>query len=289
MRRGEYFNSERALEHVKSLVGFGPRPAGSKALALSRRYIEKQLRGVGLDVSTDEWTAETPAGKLRMANVIAELRGETEEAIIVASHYDTKRFKDFPFVGANDGASSTAVLIEIARSLAVSREKRHFTYRFVFFDGEESVCADWDECGRPGAPDNTYGSRRYVGRLRARNQLKNVRALVLLDMVGYEKLELGRETASTPWLIDIIWGTARSLGYGDIFLEREEAVGGDDHEPFLAAGVPAVDIIQLETYPHWHTRDDTLDKISRRSLRVVGEVVLASLPRVEEKLKGGGL
>jgi peptidase M28-like protein len=275
------FSGQRAYEHVKRLVEFGPRPSNSKELELARKYILEQTGG-----KLEEWTADTPAGKLKMANIVVELKGQTDETIIIAGHYDTKRFKDFSFVGANDGGSSAGALIEIARALRASSATKHFSYRLVFFDGEEAVCREWDECGKPGAPDNTYGSRYHVGRLKARNRLKDVRALILLDMVGYDKLDLGRDDMSTPWLVDILWQTARELGYSKQFVERAEDVGGDDHVPFLSEGVPAVDLIQLSTYPHWHTREDTLDKISPQSLKVVGDVVLASLPRVEEKLKG---
>jgi glutaminyl-peptide cyclotransferase len=293
------FSGQRAYEHVKKLVEFGPRPAGSKELALARRYILEQLDGgepprlhtrgsKRITLKEDEWQADTPAGKLRMVNIIYELPGESEEIIVIAGHYDTKRYKEFAFVGANDGGSSAGALIELARALRVSGAPRRFTYRFVFFDGEEAVCREWDECSKPGRPDNTYGSRYEVGRLKAGDRLKQVRALILLDMVGYDKLELGRDEMSTPWLVDILWRTARELGYSKQFVERAEAVGGDDHAPFLRAGVPAVDLIQLSTYPHWHTPEDTLDKISPHSLKAVGDVVLASLPRVEEQLKGEG-
>jgi glutaminyl-peptide cyclotransferase len=277
------FDGRRAFEHVSKLVGFGPRPSGSKALELSRRYIVGQLRG---EVTRDEWVADTPAGKVKMVNLVAELPGETEDTIIIASHYDTKRFKEFPFVGANDGGSSSGVLIELERLLAAAH--RHFTYRFVFFDGEEAVCREWDECGKPGEPDNTYGSRRYVARLRASNQLKRVRALILLDMIGYDRLELGRDDMSTPWLVDVLWKTASENGYARQFVNRPEGVGGDDHEPFLRAGIPAIDLIQLGSYPHWHTPADTLDKIAPASLKAIGDVVLAALPRIEERLKSVG-
>lgn len=293
------FSGERAYAHVKRLVEFGPRPSGSKELALARKYIIQQLDGFklsqqvtlapgGIKGSEDEWTADTPAGKLKMVNIIYELPGETDETIIIAGHYDTKRYKEFAFVGANDGGSSAGALIELARAFRAQHRPSRFTYRFVFFDGEEAVCREWDECSKPGRPDNTYGSRYEVGRLKARDRLKKVRALILLDMVGYEKLELGRDDMSTPWLVDILWRTARELGYSKQFVERGEAVGGDDHAPFLRAGVPAVDLIQLSTYPHWHTAEDTLDKISPHSLKAVGDVVLASLPHVEERLKGEG-
>ena len=276
------FSGKRAYEHVRKLVEFGPRPAGSKALALARRYILDQLKGA----TQDEWVADTPTGKVKMVNLIVELPGETEDTIVLASHYDTKLFKDFSFVGANDGGSSTGVLIELARALAASGLHRHFTYRFVFFDGEEAFCREWDECGKADAPDNTYGSRHYVGQLRASNKLKHVRALILLDMIGYERLELGRDDMSTPWLLDVLWKTARETGYAKQFVEREEGVGGDDHEPFLRAGIASADLIQLGSYPYWHTPEDTLDKIAPFSLKAVGDVVFASLPRVEEKLRG---
>ena len=277
------FSGQRAFEHVKKLVEFGPRPSGSKELELARKYILKQAGG-----ELEEWTADTPAGKVKMANVVVELKGQTDETIVIGSHYDTKRYKEFAFVGANDGGSSTGALIEIARALRAEGARRRFTYRLVFFDGEEAVCREWDECGKPGAPDNTYGSRHHVGLLKARNRFRHVRAVILLDMVGYDKLELGRDDLSTPWLVDILWRTARELGYAEQFVERAEAVGGDDHVPFLRAGAPAVDLIQLGTYPHWHTPADTLDKIAPHSLKAVGDVVFASLPRVEEKLLGGG-
>lgn len=278
------FDGERAYEHVKKLVGFGPRPAGSKELAEARKYIVGELKSYGLKVSEDEFEAKTPAGDRRMSNVTAELPGESDDFLIVASHYDTKPFKEFRFVGANDGGSSTGELLELARSLSAAPRPR-LTYRFVFFDGEEAFCRGWDECGKPGAPDNTYGSRRYVARLKQTGELKRLRALVLLDMMGYEKLEMGRDDMSTPWMAETVWRAARELGYGRQFADRAEGVGGDDHEPFLKAGVPSLDIIQLNSYPYWHTPEDTLDKISARSLQAVGDVLLASLPRIEAHLR----
>jgi glutaminyl-peptide cyclotransferase len=281
------FDGERAFEHVRRLVEFGPRPAGSDALKRARDYIKGELKSYGLKVNTDEFDAKTPEGERRMANVSAEIKGAGDDFVVIASHYDTKLYKDFRFVGANDGGSSTGALLEIARVLS-KRPRGSVGYRLVFFDGEEATCREWDECGKQGSPDNTYGSRRYVARLRERDELKRLRALVLLDMMGYEKLELGRDTMSTPWLVDIVWKTAAELGYGREFASHTEAVGGDDHAPFLDAGVPSLDIIQLNSYPFWHKPEDTLDKVSARSLRAVGEVVLASLPRIEARLKEGG-
>jgi Zn-dependent M28 family amino/carboxypeptidase len=271
---------------VRKQVEIGPRPAGSAELARARDYIINELKSYGLNVTTDEFTATTPAGKKKMVNVTAEIPGESSDVILLASHYDTKPIKEFRFVGANDGGSSTGALLELARVLASHQQKPPFTYRFVFFDGEEAFCFDWDECHNPDGPDNTYGCRHYVAELKNRNELKLVRAVVLLDMIGYKDLRLGRDVEmSTPWLIDIIWRTAREMGHGAQFVDGVEGVGGDDHEPFLKAGIHAVDIIQLNTYPYWHTEEDTLDKISPQSLKTVGDVVLASLPRIEQRIQ----
>ena len=108
--------------------------------------------------------------------------------------------------------------------------------------------------------------------------------MILLDMMGYKNLELGRDPGSTRWLQDIIWQTGRELGFGKVFVDREEGVGGDDHDPFIRAGVDAVDIIQLSSYPHWHKADDTIDKVSAQSMKVVGETVLASLPKIVKEV-----
>jgi len=270
------------MDHVRKQLEFGPRIPGSSELAKTREYIVNQLKSSGLAVSTDEFTASTPVGEKRMVNITAEYPGETKDVIIIASHYDTKLFKDMYFVGANDPGASVGALLELGRVLGGSKAKAKLTYWLVFFDGEEAFCEGWDECGKLGAPDNTYGSRHYVSQLKGKNEVGRVRALILLDMMGYKKLELGRDTMSTRWLQDILWQTGGELGYGAYFVDRPEGVGGDDHEPFLQAGIDSVDLIQLNDYPYWHKADDTLDKISAKSLKIVGDVVLASLPRIEQ-------
>jgi len=278
------FNGERAMDHVKKQIDFGPRPPDSPQLAKTRAYISNQLKSFGLTVSLDEFTAKTPQGEKKMANIVAEIPGESKTVILITSHYDTKFYKDMHFVGANDPAASVATLIEIGRVLASRKEKPKVTYRLVFFDGEEAFCENWSDCGNEENPDNTYGSRHYVSQLRARNELEDTKAMILLDMMGYKNLELGRDPTSIRWLQDIIWQTARELGYESVFVDREEGVGGDDHEPFIRAGVDAVDIIQLTSYPHWHKADDTIDKVSAQGMKIVGETVLASLPKIVEQV-----
>ena len=279
------FNGERAMDHVRKQIQFGPRPPDSPQLVKTREYILDQLKSYGLTVSLDEFNAATPHGEKKMANIVAEIAGETKTLILITSHYDTKYYKDMHFVGANDPATSVGTLLEIGRVLGSMKEKPNVTYRLVFFDGEEAFCEGWDECGSEDKPDNTYGSRHYVSQLRARNELESTGAMILLDMMGYKKLELGRDTSSTKWLQDIIWETGRQLGHGKIFVDREEGVGGDDHEPFLKEGVDAVDLIQLSSYPYWHQADDTIDKVSSQSMKIVGDTVLASLPKIVERLE----
>lgn len=284
------FNGERAMDHVKKQVEIGPRIPGSPELAKTRDYIVTFLKGSGLTVKTDEFTAVTPIGEKKMVNVTGEIPGESNDVIIIASHYDSKYFKDMHFVGANDPGSSVGTLLEMARVLGANQQKPKLTYWLVFFDGEEAFCRDWEQCKNPNPidpsnplPDNTYGSRHYVAKLREHNELGRVRSLILLDIMGYKELKLGRDTMSTKWLQDIVWRTARDLGYGKYFVDIPEGVGGDDHEPFLRAGVDSVDLIQLNGYPYWHKADDTLDKVSAQSMKIVGEVVLTSLPKIAER------
>jgi hypothetical protein len=280
------FNGERAFEHVKKQMEIGPRIPGSPELAKTRDYILGSLKSAGLAAHTDDFSATTPLGQKKMVNITAEVPGESQDIVIIASHYDSKYYKAMRFVGANDPGASVGTLLELARVLGAKQPKPKLTYWLVFFDGEESFCEGWEECGQPDAPDNTYGSRHYVSRLRETNDLGRVRGLILLDMMGSKDLELGRDTMSTRWLQDIVWHTAQQLGYSKYFVERPEAVGGDDHEPFLRAGIDSVDLIQLSTYPYWHRADDTLDKVSAQSMKIVGEVVLASLPGIEARVAG---
>ena len=278
------FNGTRAMDHVKKQIDFGPRPPDTPQLAKTRAYIAEELRSYGLKVSFDEFVATTPQGQKKMANVVGEIAGESKTMILLASHYETKYYKDMHFVGANDPAASVATLLEIGRVLGSNKEKPKVTYRLVFFDGEESFCEGWSDCKNPDGPDNTYGSRHYVSLLQEKNEIDNAGALILLDLMGYKNLELGRDPMSTRWLQDIIWQTGRELGHKKIFVDREEGIGGDDHEPFLRAEVPAVDLIQLSGYPHWHKADDTMDKVSAQSMKIVGDTVIASLPKIAAQL-----
>lgn len=262
----------RAFEDLKAMVAIGPRPAGSAAIRQTRAYITRQMRAAGLTVSEQAFMATTPVGQVPMANLIVTLPGTRPERIIISSHYDTKPESGFVFVGANDGGSSTALLMELARVL--KDKPREFTYELVFFDGEEAW-GDW-------STGNTFGSRHYVEAARKAGTLAGVKAMILLDMIGERGVEIRKDLNSTGWLNDIIWRTAARLGHQRTFVADTTAVE-DDHMPFLKAGVPAVDLIDLD-YPAWHTAGDTLDKVDARSLKIVGDVVVAALPEIETRL-----
>ena len=247
------------------------------ALAQCRQYILEQLEATGIAAREAPFDASTPLGQIRMVNIIATIPGQRADRIALATHYDTKLFREFRFVGASDGASSTAAVLELGRVLA-GRENE-FTIELLFFDGEEAV-VDWYRNN-----DNTYGSRHYVEAERQAGTLSSFKALVLLDLIGDRDLNIRRDLNSTAWLTDIIWASAARLGYRSMFLSEATAVE-DDHVPFLRAGVPAVDIIDLD-YSAWHTAADDLDRVGARSLQVVGDVVLDALPQIEQRLAAG--
>jgi Zn-dependent M28 family amino/carboxypeptidase len=268
------FDSTRAYAHVREQVGLGPRPAGTPANLKLRQYLIKALADAGYKATEQPFEATTPVGRVKMANVVATLAGERPERILLTSHFDSKPIEEFRFLGANDGASSTGALLELARVLK-ARSRPRFTIEFVFFDGEEAY-GEWRE------PNHTYGSRHYVQAAKTAGSLGSIRAMILLDMIGDRALNLRRDTNSTPWLTDIVWATARKLGHARAFLDEPLPVE-DDHMHFVKAGVPSVDLIDLD-YPDWHTAGDTLDKVSAGSLQIVGDVVLAALPEIEAQL-----
>jgi Zn-dependent M28 family amino/carboxypeptidase len=270
------FDGAAALRHVERLVGIGPRVAGTSGGARAREYIVAELKKIaGAQVQVKPFDADTPHGRQSMANVLAVLPGKRPDVVMLAGHYDTKLFKQFRFVGANDGGSSAGLLLELARRLAT--RPRDYNYWMVWFDGEEAR-EQWTD------RDSLYGSRRLATELARDKRLP--RAMILVDMIGDRDLAIRREAHSAAWLTDIIWEAAARLGYSRHFL-RETIPVEDDHVPFLRQGVPATLLIDFD-FPPWHTPDDTLDKISADSLAVVGQVLLESLPSIEHYLSREG-
>jgi len=269
------FSGTSALRFTAKAVSFGARPPGSEASRRLQAYIVRELKKTGCEVIEDAFTAQTPAGPLAMKNLIARFPGRSGRAIAITGHYDTKLMPGRPFVGANDGGSSTGFLLEMARVLA-GRPRQDDIY-LVWFDGEEAV-ATWSDT------DGLYGSRHLARRWLTDGTAARLKALINVDMIGDKDLGILREAYSSAPLLRLVWETARELGYGRHFLEVEGAIE-DDHAPFARMGVPAVDLIDYDYGPdnsYWHTEKDTMDKLSARSLEAVGRVVLAVVRRLEQ-------
>jgi len=275
------FDGQRAFKYVSDLVAIGPRSAGTDGSHRAQDYITQQLKGFGCTADPEPFHTPTPVGDMEMKNIVVKIPGSSRDIVLFLTHYDSKRLPNF--VGADDSGSSTGVMLELAHLLCA--RKNALTIWIAFLDGEEAFNPTvWQD------PDNTYGSRELAARMALSGDLARTKAVILADMVGGPNLRLQRETDSTAWLTDMIWSTAARLGYGDTFVSSQMAVT-DDHDPFLARHVSAADIIDLDTpirLGYWHMPQDTLDKVSPRSLARVGHVLIAVLPQLEQKFAQAG-
>ena len=272
----ENFSGEKAFAHVQQLVDLGPRPAGSEALEKSRLYIIEQLKSVGWTVARSEFSDQTPRGKMTFVNLIARFgTSEKKEAaqFLLCYHYDTKTFDTIRFVGANDGGSSTGLLVEMARVLALSPALAA-KIELLFFDGEEAF-------ENFTATDGLYGSRHFAQELRDSGKAKSVRGGILFDMIGDKSLDVTLPSDSPSALTRNIFAAADALGQRAYFTYLDRGMT-DDHTPLNEIGIPVIDLIDFD-FPPWHTAEDTLDKISAESLEIVGRVALYDLVQFELK------
>jgi len=262
----EEFSGEKAFAQVQRLVDFGPRPAGSKALEKSRDYIEGQLQASGWQVTRRAFNDDTPRGKIQFVNLIARFSGERHAAspsFLLCSHYDTKLFDTIQFVGANDGGSSTGLLLELARVIGQHPNLAR-KIELVFFDGEEA----YDHFSET---DGLFGSRHFAKQLQS-DRVKQFRGGMLFDMVGDRSLGITLPADSPAAMARDIFAAAEALKLRNYFsyFDRELI---DDHVPLNTIGISTIDIIDFD-YPWWHTAGDTIDKISAQSLQIVGSVAL---------------
>jgi Zn-dependent M28 family amino/carboxypeptidase len=269
------FNGKRAMQYVKEIVAMGARPPGSAAHAKLEQYILAKLNGV--DVEQDKFTAQTPVGKFPINNIIAKFPGTKDGIIVVAGHYDTAYALGKSFVGANDGGSSTALLLELADELR-GKPLEGYSIWLVWTDGEEAFVR-WTDS------DSVYGARQLAQKWQQDGTATKIKAFILVDMVGDADLDILKDTNSTPWLRDMVYEAASNLGYQSHFYDAETAME-DDHKPFLKAGIPSVDLIDF-SYGYnnvfWHTPDDTLDKLSAQSMAITGDVVLETIRLVNAR------
>jgi glutaminyl-peptide cyclotransferase len=270
------FDGNRAYAQVAKQVSFGPRPPGTPAIQKLQDYMVGELKSYGCAVDTDSFSADTPDGRVPMKNIVAKIPGQKPGIILLGTHYDTKKLPNF--VGADDAGSSTGVMLEMARLLCKQPPGKYAVW-IAFFDAEEAFNLEWKD------PDNCYGSRQMAAQMAASGDLPKVKAFILADLVGNRTPKFRRDEASTKWLVDLVWNIAAKLGYGSIFVNETYSVGGDDHFSFTKRNVASVDIIDLAPteVPYWHTPEDTMDKISPKTLAIVGHTILESVNQLQKR------
>jgi Zn-dependent M28 family amino/carboxypeptidase len=268
-------SGEKAMQYVKEVVAFGSRPPGSAAHQKLEEYIVSKLKGV--DVEQDKFTAQTPVGKFPVNNIIAKFPGKKDGIIVVAGHYDTNYPLPKSYVGANDGGSSTALLLTLADQLR-GKERDGYSVWLVWTDAEEAF-VKWSES------DSLYGTKQLAQKWQADGTAKKVKAFILVDMIGDADLDIQKDSNSTPWLTDLVEQAATNLGYQSHFFQQTVGMD-DDHIPFARIGVPVIDLIDF-TYGYnnvfHHTPDDTIDKLSPQSMAITGDVVMETIELLDQR------
>jgi Zn-dependent M28 family amino/carboxypeptidase len=271
------FNASRAMQYLKEIVAYGPRPIGSENHKKVENYILSHLKGD--NVEQDAFEINTSEGKFPVHNIIAKFPGTREGIIVIASHYDTNwPLRTTSYVGANDGASSSALLLEITNQLR-GKKRDGYSVWLLWDDAEESMKLPWDD------PESLYGVRHLAERWEKDGTLKKIKAFLLEDMIGDANLNIERDTNSTAWMEDLIHDAATRLGYQSHFFGRTISVN-DDHLPFVQRGVPCADLIDLDygyNNVFHHTTQDTVDKLSPKSLSIVGTVTLETMRLLDQR------
>jgi Zn-dependent M28 family amino/carboxypeptidase len=275
-----HIDSKRAFQYTREVTAFGPRYIGSENHKKLERYIVDHLKGD--QVEDDAFTADTPEGKFPVRNILDKFPGTKDGIIVIFGHYDTNYpLRNTGYVGANDGGSSTAILLEYANQLrAGSQNKKRDGYSvwLVWTDGEEAV-KTWTDT------DSVYGARHLAEKWEKDGTLKKIKALMVMDMIGDADLNIDRNTNGAPWLLDLIYTAAERGGYQSHFYARQGAIE-DDHIPFVKRGVPTADVIDLDygyNNVFHHTPQDTMDKLSPKSLEIVGDTILETIHMLDQR------
>ena len=269
-------DAQRAFQYTKEVTAFGPRFMGNENHKKLENYIIGHLKGD--EVESDSFTADTVEGKFPVRNIIAKYPGTKDGVIVIAGHYDTNYpLRNTGYVGANDGGSSTAILLEYANQLR-GKKREGYSVWLVWTDGEEAV-RQWSDT------DSDYGTRHLAEKWEKDGTLKKIKAFVVMDMIGDADLDIIRETNSTPWLLDLVYAAAQRYGYQSHFYTLQGPIE-DDHLPFLKRGVPCVDVIDLDygyNNAYHHTPQDTMDKLSPRSLQIVGDTTMEAIRMIDRR------
>ena len=271
-------DATKTFGYVKDLCAMGPRPVGASSHKKMEDYIVAHLAGA--QVEDDRFDQKSPQGTYALRNIVAKFPGTKDGIIVLASHYDTKMIPGF--VGANDGGSSTGLLLGLAdvlRAQMKNGKREGYSVWLAFFDGEEAFGANINDA------DGLYGSKHLADKWKADGTAVKIKAFLLADMIGDKELNVLRDENSTPWLLDWVGAAANQLYVGGHFFATQEQLI-DDHIPFKEIGVPVADLIDFD-YGYgnafWHTKDDTLDKLSPQSLEIVGNVMLRTTWMVDKK------
>jgi Zn-dependent M28 family amino/carboxypeptidase len=274
-----HFNGAKALDYARQFVAIGPRwptsPGHDKAEAFLRNHFQHD------QLEEDAFTASTPIGPVPMRNFIVRFPGKKDGVIVLATHYETNYpLRNINYVGANDGGSTTGLLMAIADQLraetAGGKKLDGYSVWLLFDDGEEAFQV-WTDS------DSTYGTKHLAAKWARDGTLPKIKAFILADMIGDKDLNIQHETQSTGWLVDLVSKAAKKFGYEKYFFKREMEVS-DDHLPFVRRGVPSIDIIDLNYGPHnsyHHTDKDTMDKISAHSLTIDGDVFMETIRLID--------
>jgi len=262
---------------------------GSPGHAAAEQFIKDHFKPEAAkgNLEVDSFTAGTPAGPQAMRNYIAKYPGKRDGIIVLVTHYETNwPLRDIAFVGANDGACTTALLIEIGAYLR-THPPQGYSVWLVFDDGEESVTGDWSYQAQI---DHTYGTRHLAAKWYADGTLKRVKALLVADMIGDKDLGIVEEMGSTPWLRALFRQAAVNTRHSENVF-KTQVTEEDDHIPFLQRGVPSLDVIDSDYGPHsaqmpdgyHHTAQDTLDKISAKSLQISADLLLETIRLIDQQ------
>lgn len=270
------FDGARALAYTRDFVATGPRWIGSPGHAKAEAFIKDQFRHDQLE--EDTFTTDTPAGPMTMHNFIVRFPGKKDGVIVLATHYETNYpLRNIHYIGANDGGSTTGLLIEMANYLR-GKTLDGYSVWLLFTDGEEAV-KSWSDT------DSVYGSKHLAAKWQADGTLKRIKAFILADMLGDHDLDIQRDQNSTPWLEDLIYQAASQYGWQSYFFENK-TYDEDDHLPFVRRGVPCADLIDLNygyNNAYWHTAEDTMDKLSAKSLTIAGDTILETIHLLNQR------
>jgi glutaminyl-peptide cyclotransferase len=270
------FDGARALAYTRQYVAVGPRWIGSPGHAKAEAFLKDQFRHDQLE--EDTFTTDTPAGSMTMHNFIVRFPGKKDGVIVLATHYETNYpLRNIHYIGANDGGSTTGLLIEMANYLR-GKTLDGYSVWLLFTDGEEAI-KSWSDT------DSVYGSRHLAVKWQADGTLKRIKAFLLADMLGDRDLDVQRDLNSTPWLEDLVYQAATEYGWQSYFFENKTS-DEDDHLPFVHRGVPCADLIDLNygyQNSYWHTAQDTMDKLSAKSLTIVGDTLLETIRLLNQR------